>query len=65
VLSVSPLAPPAPLEESVRIATREVSDLVGQLEADLTDHQSALLHRLRLAAESLGALRAALLVHRR
>jgi hypothetical protein len=53
------------LEQSVSTTSREVSELIDQLEGGLTDHQSALLHQLRLAAESLGAMRAALLVQRR
>ena len=57
----TPLPVSAPsLEESVWIASREVTDLVRQLEPQLTDQQSSLLHQLRLAAESLGAVRATL-----
>jgi hypothetical protein len=49
-----------PLELSVWIASREVTELVRELEPTLTDRQRSLLHQLRLAAESLGAVRASL-----
>jgi hypothetical protein len=49
---------------SVRIASREVEELVQQLEPQLTDRQSSLLHQLRLAAESLGAVRATMALRR-
>jgi hypothetical protein len=45
-------------------AAREVDDLVDELEPTLNHHQRCLLHRLRLAAETLGAVRgAATLTH--
>jgi hypothetical protein len=54
-----------PLERSLAIAAREVTELVCELEPTLTDHQRSLLHQLRLAAESLGAVRASLALRAR
>jgi hypothetical protein len=39
-------------------AAREVDTLVDDLEPTLDSHQRRLLHQLRLAAETLGAVRA-------
>jgi hypothetical protein len=47
-----------PLTEEQQ-AAREVDDLVDELELTLDRHQRCLLHRLRLAAETLGAVRSA------
>jgi hypothetical protein len=41
-----------------RIAAREVDALIDDLEPTLDSHQRRLLHQLRLAAETLGAVRA-------
>ncbi len=49
-----------PLEKTLGMARRDVAELIGELEPTLTDHQRSLLHQLRLAAESLGAMRATL-----
>ena len=46
------------LDLGVEIASREVAHLVSQLEGSLTPGQRTQLHRIRLAAESLGAARA-------
>jgi hypothetical protein len=46
------------LDTGVRFAANEVADLLARLEPDLTNRQLSLLHQLRLASESLGALRA-------
>jgi hypothetical protein len=40
-------------------AARDVDDLIDELEATLDRDQRQLLHRLRLAAETLGAIRSA------
>jgi hypothetical protein len=47
-------------ESEVRLATHEVQRLVDQLELTLDTPERRLLHQLRLAAESLGGLRTAL-----
>jgi hypothetical protein len=44
---------------AMEAAAAEVHQLVDELEPTLDDRQRRLLHRLRLAAESLGAIRAA------
>lgn len=49
-----------PLDLSVQLAGRELDDLIAQLEPTLSSAQVSLLHQIRLAAESLGAARAAL-----
>jgi hypothetical protein len=49
----------------IEIASREVAALVQQLEATLTPQQRTQLHMIRLAAESLGAVRAAQVPGRR
>ena len=41
-----------------RAAAAEVDELVAELEGSLDAHQRRLLHQLRLAAESLGTIRA-------
>lgn len=41
-----------------RAAASEVDQLVDELEQTLDPHQRRLLHQLRLAAETLGAIRA-------
>jgi hypothetical protein len=65
MLSLSnPTATPT-LEQSVSIATREVMSLVRELEPGLTEQQASLLHQIRLAAESLGAARATLVLRHR
>ena len=46
------------LDLGVEIASREVAHLVSLLERSLTPGQRTQLHRIRLAAESLGAVRA-------
>ena len=46
------------LDLGVEIATQEVAQLVAELEPTLTSAQRSKLHMLRLAAESLGAVRA-------
>jgi hypothetical protein len=53
------------LEQSIWIARREVAELVDELEPTLTDYQRSLLHQIRLAAESLGAVRATLALQAR
>ena len=50
------------LERAQRVAADEVDQLVSELEPALNAHQRRLLHQLRLAAESLGAIRVATLV---
>ena len=40
-------------------AARELDALIAELEPTLDPHQRRLLHRIRLAAESLGVARAA------
>lgn len=42
----------------VQIAMGELSQLIDELEPTLSPGQSRLLHRIRLAAESLGSIRA-------
>src|SRR5688500_4334518 len=46
-----------PLDHAVRVAADEVEQLVSELEPTLNAHQRRLLHQVRLAAESLGAVR--------
>lgn len=46
------------LDTASRYASLAVDDLVSQLEPGLDPHQRSLLHQLRLAAETLGAVRA-------
>jgi len=47
-----------PLDDIHRAAAREVDALIDHLEPTLDSHQRRLLHQLRLAAETLGAIRA-------
>ena len=42
----------------VRAATAEVDELIAELEPALNTRERRLLHQLRLAAESLGTIRA-------
>ena len=42
----------------VRAATAEVDELIAELEPSLNTRERRLLHQLRLAAESLGTIRA-------
>jgi hypothetical protein len=65
MISISDQYSSLSLEQSLWIARREVAELVGDLEPTLTDHQRSLLHQLRLAAESLGAVRATLALQAR
>ena len=46
------------LDIGVEIATQEVARLISELEPTLTRSQRSQLHMIRLAAESLGAVRA-------
>jgi hypothetical protein len=46
------------MDEVQRAAAREVEGLIDSLEPTLDGHQRRLLHQLRLAAETLGAIRA-------
>jgi hypothetical protein len=46
------------LHYGIDIAARDLSTLIGQLEQTLTPPQQSLLHKIRLAAEALGAVRA-------
>jgi hypothetical protein len=48
-----------PLNDVLESAASEVHDLARQLEAVLDARHHAQVHRLRLAAETLGAMRAA------
>ena len=50
------------LDHAQRVAADEVDRLVGELEPTLNAYQRRLLHQIRLAAESLGAVRVATLV---
>jgi hypothetical protein len=47
-----------PLDDVQQAAAREVDALIDNLEPTLDSHQRRLLHQLRLAAETLGAIRA-------
>jgi len=47
-----------PLDDVHQAAAREVEALIDSLEPTLDGHQRRLLHQLRLAAETLGAIRA-------
>ena len=51
-----------PLDRAQRVAADEVDQLVSELEPTLDAYQRRLLHQVRLAAESLGAIRVATLV---
>ena len=51
-----------PLDHAQRVAADEVDQLVGELEPTLDAYQRRLLHQVRLAAESLGAIRVAAMV---
>ena len=51
-----------PLDHAQRVAADEVERLVSELEPTLDAYQRRLLHQIRLAAESLGALRIASMV---
>jgi hypothetical protein len=51
-----------PLEHAQRVAADEVDQLVSELEPTLDAYQRRLLHQVRLAAESLGAIRVASIV---
>ena len=51
-----------PLDHAQRVAADEVDQLVSELEPTLDPYQRRLLHQVRLAAESLGAIRVASLV---
>ena len=51
-----------PLDHAQRVASEEVDLLVSELEPTLDAYQRRLLHQVRLAAESLGAIRVASLV---
>jgi hypothetical protein len=46
------------LDIVVRVAAAEVDELVAELESSLGTRERRLLHQLRLAAESLGTIRA-------
>lgn len=61
--SLNAVAAPS-LDLGVEIASREVAQLVALLEATLTPVQRTQLHQIRLAAESLGAVRASRLHQR-
>ncbi len=54
--------PPARLQDAHRAAADEVDRLVDELEPTLDAWQRRLLHQIRLAAESLGAVGAASLL---
>jgi hypothetical protein len=45
------------LDVGLRLASQEVSDLLNRLEPTLTTQQRSLVHELRLASETLGAVR--------
>jgi len=47
-----------PVDDLQQAAAREVDALIDDLEPTLDGHQRRLLHQLRLAAETLGAVRA-------
>ena len=51
-----------PLDHAQRVAAAEVDRLVSELEPTLDAYQRRLLHQVRLAAESLGAIRVASMV---
>ena len=51
-----------PLDHAQRVAADEVEQLVSELEPTLDAYQRRLLHQVRLAAESLGAIRVASMV---
>jgi hypothetical protein len=51
-----------PLDDAQRVAADEVDQLVSELEPTLDAYQRRLLHQVRLAAESLGAIRVASMV---
>lgn len=51
-----------PLDHAQRVAADEVDRLVSELEPTLDAYQRRLLHQVRLAAESLGAIRVATMV---
>jgi hypothetical protein len=51
-----------PLDHTQRVAADEVDQLVAELEPTLDAYQCRLLHQVRLAAESLGAIRVASMV---
>ena len=57
--SVSAQLEAVPLDHAQRVAADEVDRLVSELEPTLDAHQRRLLHQVRLAAESLGAVRVA------
>jgi len=46
------------LDVVVRVAAAEVDELIAELEGSLDARERRLLHQLRLAAESLGTIRA-------
>jgi hypothetical protein len=52
------LPPRPPLNDVERLASDDLNRLVDRLEATLDAPQRRLLHQIRLAAESLGAVRA-------
>lgn len=47
-----------PMDYGIRLAAEEVGELADRLESVLDRQHHCLLHRLRLAAETLGAMRA-------
>jgi hypothetical protein len=57
-----PRRPRADFADVLRVASDDVDQLVEQLERTLDPAQRRLLHRIRLAAESLGGVRAASLI---
>ena len=59
--SLHPLADVS-LDHAQRVAADEVEQLVSELEPTLDAYQRRLLHQVRLAAESLGAIRVASMV---
>ena len=65
MFSASVPAMSMPLDEGMQRARREVDDLLRELEPTLSGRQGSLVHQFRLAAESLGAARASLLIRLR
>jgi hypothetical protein len=53
-----------PMGDLERAAAQEVETLIDDLEPSLDSHQRRLLHQLRLAAETLGAVRASVQMKR-
>jgi hypothetical protein len=54
-----------PPDAGMLLVRAEVAELVRELEPTLTARQRSLLHQIRLASESLGAARAALVTRYR